>query len=240
MSKRHEDSMLLKASPTTGAKSLLKDLLRGRGTTTAPPSQRLSPRWAEKYFPSTLQKPSEQSSNGIQNASAGKEEGLTAYYLAEYLQSQGPRKQHDAMPAFKVQRICEGIWGRIWHVSFGLRDCIWTPRIVPVSFLQFFKEEDLLAGPRKVGQKTSCYTNLRRWWENLQPISGFLIYQRVQRRTSMVDLIWRNTEKRGEIVGMWTKGKTIGRHGNSLWGCSQWCGGPGWNYTNLKTAQSYE
>lgn len=48
MTKLYKDSILLKASPTNGAKSLPEDLLRGKGTTSPIANQHNTPKWAEK------------------------------------------------------------------------------------------------------------------------------------------------------------------------------------------------
>ena len=50
--------MLLKASLTTRVQSLPEDILSGIVTISAPATWYLSPRWAEKYFPSSLWRPS--------------------------------------------------------------------------------------------------------------------------------------------------------------------------------------
>lgn len=87
----------------------MRDLFNGRGTTSATPNQQLSPGWAEKYFPATHQKPSEGRVSVEYRINAGREETLTAYYLAGYVQSQRPRDQSEACLQSAVSPVRESV-----------------------------------------------------------------------------------------------------------------------------------
>ena len=79
---------------------------------------------------------------------------LKPYYLAEDLQSREPTW---CLPS-KCSESHEGVWGRIWLLSSGIWEHIWTPKIVPV----FWKKRTCWLSPGKWNKKRLCYRELKK------------------------------------------------------------------------------
>lgn len=152
MAKRHDFSMLLKTYRTIWAKSLPEDLFGGRRTTSATPNQHLSSGWAEKYFFSTHQLPTEgRVSMEYAMWVLARTDSQSATELNMYLQSQGPRDQskaclHNAASPMRVSgQNLTCVPGNL-GANLNTKNCVCV-------FSEILKEEHLLAKPSKVGQK---------------------------------------------------------------------------------------